>query len=120
MRPISRDAVRVVPDAVVRRGAYVAPDVVLMPCYVNIGAYVDRGTMVHVGADVHVAGHQHDVGRNVGAATHDGIGNDAHSIAGEIGLGVVRILQRHLVEEAAVRAVVNVLSASRNLAAPLF
>src|SRR5690606_36118441 len=35
---------RVVPHAVVRRGAYVAPDVVLMPSYVNIGAYVDRGS----------------------------------------------------------------------------
>src|SRR5690606_29969043 len=32
---------RVVPHAVVRRGAYVAPDAVLMPSYVNIGAYVD-------------------------------------------------------------------------------
>ena len=33
--------VRVVPPATVRRGAYVAPNVVLMPSYVNIGAYVD-------------------------------------------------------------------------------
>ena len=38
--------VRVVPHAMVRRGAYIAPNVVLMPCYVNIGAYVDAGTMV--------------------------------------------------------------------------
>ena len=41
-----RSGVRVVPGGVVRRGAYVAPDVVLMPSFVNIGAYVDQGTMV--------------------------------------------------------------------------
>ncbi len=37
---------RAAPDAVVRRGAYIAPGVVLMPSFVNIGAYVDSGTMV--------------------------------------------------------------------------
>src|SRR6185437_9728347 len=37
---------RIVPHAVVRRGAYVAPNVVLMPCYLNIGSYVGAGTMV--------------------------------------------------------------------------
>ena len=57
---------RVVPDAVVRRGAYIAPDVVLMPSFVNIGAYVGRGTMVdtwatvgscaQIGANVHLSG----------------------------------------------------------------
>ncbi len=34
---------RIVPHAVVRRGAYIAPNVVLMPCYVNIGAWVGCG-----------------------------------------------------------------------------
>ena len=58
--------VRVVPPAVARRGAYVAPGVVMMPSYVNIGAYVDRGTMVdtwatvgscaQIGKDVHLSG----------------------------------------------------------------
>jgi 2,3,4,5-tetrahydropyridine-2-carboxylate N-succinyltransferase len=43
---------RVVPDAVVRRGAYIAPDVVLMPSFVNIGAYVGKGTMVDTWATV--------------------------------------------------------------------
>ncbi len=38
--------VRVVPPAAARKGAYIAPGVVLMPSYVNIGAYVDQGTMV--------------------------------------------------------------------------
>src|SRR4030095_5651238 len=37
--------VRVFPPAVARRGAFIAPNVVLMPSYVNIGAYVDEGTM---------------------------------------------------------------------------
>jgi 2,3,4,5-tetrahydropyridine-2-carboxylate N-succinyltransferase len=46
------DGVRVVPDAIVRRGAYVAPDVVLMPSYVNIGANIDSGTMVDTWATV--------------------------------------------------------------------
>jgi 2,3,4,5-tetrahydropyridine-2,6-dicarboxylate N-succinyltransferase len=58
--------VRVVPHALVRRGAYIAPNTVLMPCYVNIGAYVDSGTMVdtwatvgscaQIGRDVHLSG----------------------------------------------------------------
>src|SRR5210317_10009 len=60
------DGVRVVPDAIVRRGAYVASDVVLMPSYVNIGAYVDSSTMVdtwatvgscaQIGSNVHLSG----------------------------------------------------------------
>jgi len=60
------DGVRVVPDAIVRKGAFVAPDVVLMPSYVNIGAYVDSGTMVdtwatvgscaQIGSNVHLSG----------------------------------------------------------------
>ena len=42
-----RDAgFRAVPGCIVRRSAYIAPGVVLMPCFVNLGAYVDEGTMV--------------------------------------------------------------------------
>ncbi len=58
--------VRVVPPAVARRGAYIAPNVVLMPSYVNIGAYIDSGTMVdtwatvgscaQIGCNVHLSG----------------------------------------------------------------
>src|SRR5579863_1172078 len=44
--------VRIVPHAVVRKGAYLAPDVVLMPSYVNIGAYVDSATMIDTWATV--------------------------------------------------------------------
>jgi len=61
-----RDRVRVVPDAIVRHGAYVARDVVLMPSYVNIGANIGSGTMVdtwttvgscaQIGSNVHLSG----------------------------------------------------------------
>ncbi|MGA1769692.1 MAG: 2,3,4,5-tetrahydropyridine-2,6-dicarboxylate N-succinyltransferase [Steroidobacteraceae bacterium] len=63
--------VRVVPPAVVRRGAYVAPEVVLMPSYVNIGAYIDRGTMVDTWATV---GSCAQIGRNVHLSGGVGIG----------------------------------------------
>ena len=43
---------RAVPGAVARRGAYIAPSVVLMPSFVNIGAYVGEGTMVDAWATV--------------------------------------------------------------------
>jgi len=63
--------VRVVPPATVRRGAYVAPNVVLMPSYVNIGAYVDEGTMVDTWATV---GSCAQIGRNVHLSGGVGIG----------------------------------------------
>ena len=43
---------RIVPGAVVRRGAYLGKDVVLMPSFVNIGAHVGAGTMVDTWATV--------------------------------------------------------------------
>ncbi|MCS6874919.1 MAG: 2,3,4,5-tetrahydropyridine-2,6-dicarboxylate N-succinyltransferase [Pyrinomonadaceae bacterium] len=49
LRPIKlEDKIRIVPGGTsVRDGAYVAPNVVLMPpCYINVGAYVDEGTMI--------------------------------------------------------------------------
>jgi 2,3,4,5-tetrahydropyridine-2-carboxylate N-succinyltransferase len=66
-----RAGTRVVPDAIVRRGAYVAPDVVLMPSFVNIGAYVDKGTMVDTWATV---GSCAQIGRNVHLSGGAGIG----------------------------------------------
>jgi 2,3,4,5-tetrahydropyridine-2-carboxylate N-succinyltransferase len=63
--------VRVVPPAVVRRGAFVAPNVVLMPSYVNIGAYIDSGTMVDTWATV---GSCAQIGRNVHLSGGVGIG----------------------------------------------
>lgn len=65
------DGVRVVPDAIVRRGAYIAPDVVLMPSYTNIGAYVDSGTMVDTWATV---GSCAQIGKNVHLSGGVGIG----------------------------------------------
>jgi len=62
---------RAVPDAVVRRGAYVASGVVLMPSFVNIGAYVDSGTMVDTWATV---GSCAQVGKNVHISGGAGIG----------------------------------------------
>jgi 2,3,4,5-tetrahydropyridine-2-carboxylate N-succinyltransferase len=67
----AEDGVRVVPDAIVRRGAYVAPDVVLMPSYTNIGAYVDSGTMVDTWATV---GSCAQIGKNVHLSGGVGIG----------------------------------------------
>ncbi|HEY1992536.1 MAG TPA: 2,3,4,5-tetrahydropyridine-2,6-dicarboxylate N-succinyltransferase, partial [Gammaproteobacteria bacterium] len=40
----AKEGARIVPDAIVRRGAFIGADVVLMPSYVNIGAYVGSGT----------------------------------------------------------------------------
>jgi 2,3,4,5-tetrahydropyridine-2-carboxylate N-succinyltransferase len=65
------DGVRVVPDAIVRRGAYVAQDVVLMPSYTNIGAYVDSGTLVDTWATV---GSCAQIGKNVHLSGGVGIG----------------------------------------------
>jgi 2,3,4,5-tetrahydropyridine-2-carboxylate N-succinyltransferase len=62
---------RVVPHALVRRGAYIGPNVVLMPSYVNIGAYVGEGTMVDTWATV---GSCAQIGRNVHLSGGAGIG----------------------------------------------
>jgi 2,3,4,5-tetrahydropyridine-2-carboxylate N-succinyltransferase len=62
---------RAVPGCVVRHSAYVAPDVILMPCFVNLGAYVDRGTMIDTWATV---GSCAQIGRNVHVSGGAGIG----------------------------------------------
>jgi 2,3,4,5-tetrahydropyridine-2-carboxylate N-succinyltransferase len=66
-----RGGARVVPDAVVRRGAYIARDVVLMPSFVNIGAYVDEGTMIDTWATV---GSCAQIGKHVHLSGGAGIG----------------------------------------------
>ncbi|MEK7511079.1 MAG: 2,3,4,5-tetrahydropyridine-2,6-dicarboxylate N-succinyltransferase [Patescibacteria group bacterium] len=43
---------RVVPGSIVRHGAYIGKDVVLMPSFVNVGAYIDEGTMIDTWATV--------------------------------------------------------------------
>ncbi|MEM7747540.1 MAG: 2,3,4,5-tetrahydropyridine-2,6-dicarboxylate N-succinyltransferase [Pseudomonadota bacterium] len=64
---------RAVPGAVVRRSAYIAQNVVLMPSFVNLGAYVDSGTMV-------------DTWATVGSCAQ--IGKDCH-LSGGVGIGGV-------------------------------
>ena len=63
--------VRVVPHAVAREGAFIAPGAILMPSYVNIGAYVDSGTMVDTWATV---GSCAQIGKNVHLSGGVGIG----------------------------------------------
>ena len=63
--------VRIVPQAMVRKGAYLAPNTVLMPSYVNIGAYIDSGTLVDTWATV---GSCAQIGKNVHLSGGAGIG----------------------------------------------
>ena len=65
------DGVRVLPGAIARWGAYIAPGTVLMPSFVNIGAYVDEGTMVDTWATV---GSAAQIGKNVHLSGGVGIG----------------------------------------------
>jgi len=66
-----KGGMRVVPSATVRKGAFIAPKVVLMPSYVNIGAYVDEGTMVDTWSTV---GSCAQIGKNVHLSGGVGIG----------------------------------------------
>ena len=62
---------RAVPNCVVRKSAYIAPGVVLMPSFVNLGAHVGRGTMVDTWATV---GSCAQIGENVHLSGGVGIG----------------------------------------------
>ncbi len=66
-----KDGVRVVPHAVVRQGAFVAPNCILMPSYTNIGAYVGEGSMIDTWATV---GSCAQVGKNVHLSGGAGLG----------------------------------------------
>jgi 2,3,4,5-tetrahydropyridine-2,6-dicarboxylate N-succinyltransferase len=67
-----RDAgFRAVPGAVVRAGAYIGKNVILMPSFVNIGAHVGDGTMVDTWATVGSCAH---IGKNVHLSGGVGIG----------------------------------------------
>ncbi|CUS49279.1 MAG: 2,3,4,5-tetrahydropyridine-2-carboxylate N-succinyltransferase DapD [Idiomarinaceae bacterium HL-53] len=66
-----RDGVRIVPPAMVRKGSYVAKNVVVMPSYINLGAYVDEGSMVDTWATV---GSCAQIGKNVHLSGGVGIG----------------------------------------------
>lgn len=67
----SKAGVRVVPHAMVRRGAFIAKNTVLMPSYVNIGAYIDEGVLVDTWATV---GSCAQIGKNVHLSGGAGIG----------------------------------------------
>ena len=62
---------RAVPNAIVRKSAYIAPGVVLMPSFVNLGAHVGEGTMVDTWATV---GSCAQIGKNVHLSGGVGIG----------------------------------------------
>ena len=66
-----RQSLRVVPPAVAREGCYLAKNVVLMPCYINIGAYVDSGSLIDTWATV---GSCAQIGKNVHLSGGAGIG----------------------------------------------
>jgi 2,3,4,5-tetrahydropyridine-2-carboxylate N-succinyltransferase len=66
-----RAGLRAVPNCIVRRSAYIAKGVVLMPSFVNLGAYVDQGTMVDTWATV---GSCAQIGKNVHLSGGVGIG----------------------------------------------
>jgi 2,3,4,5-tetrahydropyridine-2-carboxylate N-succinyltransferase len=70
-RELDASGVRVVPPAMARRGAFIAPGAVLMPSYINIGAYVDAGTMVDTWATV---GSCAQIGKHVHLSGGVGIG----------------------------------------------
>ncbi|WP_131781825.1 2,3,4,5-tetrahydropyridine-2,6-dicarboxylate N-succinyltransferase [Legionella gresilensis] len=63
--------IRVVPHAMVRKGAFIARNTILMPSYVNIGAYIDEGVMVDTWATV---GSCAQIGKNVHLSGGVGIG----------------------------------------------
>ncbi len=67
----AKEGLRAVPGAVVRRGSYLEPNVVLMPSFVNIGARVGEGTMVDTWATV---GSCAQIGKHVHLSGGAGIG----------------------------------------------
>ena len=68
---LSQSGVRIVPSAIARYGSYQAPNVIMMPCYINIGAYVGSNTMVDTWATV---GSCAQIGKNVHLSGGVGIG----------------------------------------------
>jgi 2,3,4,5-tetrahydropyridine-2,6-dicarboxylate N-succinyltransferase len=63
--------VRVVPSAIVRKGAFIGKNTILMPSFVNIGAFIDEGVMVDTWATV---GSCAQIGKNVHLSGGVGIG----------------------------------------------
>ena len=68
---IKKAGFRYVPNGVIRKGAFIAKNVVLMPSFVNVGAYVDEGSMIDTWASV---GSCAQVGKNCHISGGAGIG----------------------------------------------
>ena len=62
---------RMVPNSPVRKGSFIGRNVVLMPCFVNIGAYIDEGTMMDTYSR---AGSCCQIGKNCHISAGSGIG----------------------------------------------
>ena len=62
---------RMVPNSPVRKGSFVGKNVVLMPCFVNIGAYIDEGTMMDTYSR---AGSCSQIGKNCHISAGSGVG----------------------------------------------
>jgi 2,3,4,5-tetrahydropyridine-2,6-dicarboxylate N-succinyltransferase len=77
---LKAQGVRIVPHAIVRKGAYIAPNTILMPSYVNIGAYIDSGTLVDTWATV---GSCAQIGKNVHLSGGVGIGGVLEPLQGK-------------------------------------
>jgi 2,3,4,5-tetrahydropyridine-2,6-dicarboxylate N-succinyltransferase len=80
LQQLQNQQVRIVPNACVRKGSFIAKNTVLMPSFVNIGAYIDEGSMIDTWATV---GSCAQIGKNVHLSGGVGIG------------GVLEPLQAH-------------------------
>jgi len=70
-KKLIKSGFRSVPNGVIRKGAFIAKNVVLMPSFVNVGAYVDQGSMIDTWASV---GSCAQVGKNCHISGGAGIG----------------------------------------------
>jgi len=62
---------RMVPNSPVRKGSFIAKNVVLMPCFINIGAYIESGTMMDTFSR---AGSCCQIGKNCHISAGSGVG----------------------------------------------
>ena len=67
----AKQGVRVVPDAIARRGSFIGKNTILMPSYINIGAYIGEGSMIDTWATV---GSCAQIGKHVHLSGGAGIG----------------------------------------------
>lgn len=116
----AEQGVRVVPHGVARRGAYLAPGVVVMPSYVNIGAHVGENTMVDSWVTV---GSCAQIGKNVHLSSSVVIGGVLEPVQAApviiedncfIGAGSV-VVEGALIEEEAILAAKSVVTGSTKI-----